>query len=387
MLGLEGDLSAMNASNNMKPPVARGGTAASLGLLIGLILSSVASLAGGQEPMTADAILAKCVEATGGAPRLAAVQALSFRAGPQTYLARADGRLKVTAGIDPPVVYEAVLVAGGRVVKNTLNRREEASGAEAARWAALARFLGGVFTPRLFPGPIALAGVRRYGPARHYLLTTRQGDAEIAFSIDAADFLVRRMLLRVPVAGQDPYELSCEFANHKDVQGLRLPSTVFFSQVGVGGTGAPGPRPVSEVAIDPPVPAGAFDAVEVNAGAVRAAPGALQGQTLGGFGFDDERIAVVFTNWGREEVELAGFKAGDRLAVRLDGLDYEATFFPSEDEANVEGAYAPGKAMLTLWPSRVPMYHLYFSVLPQDLYDLVRAKSGVFRPVEARRKS
>ncbi|MBN2205836.1 MAG: hypothetical protein JW742_00390 [Candidatus Aminicenantes bacterium] len=380
----------MNASRTIKPPVARGRSAASFGLLFGLILSSAASAAGGQERLTADAILAKSIEAAGGMPKLAAVKALSFRAGPETYLASSDGRLKVRAGIDPPVVYEAVLVAGGTVLRNTLNLTAEVEGAEAVRWNALALFLGGVFTPRLFPGPFELAGVRNYGPARHYILKTRLGGAEVAFSIDAADFLVKRMVLRVPVAGGDPFALSCEFADHEDLAGLKIPATVFFSRVGVGGTGTPGPRPVADFALDPPLPPDAFDAVAINAGASEAAPGALKGQILAGFGYDDERIAVVFTNWSREDIARAGFKAGDRLAVHLDGFDYEATFYPTEEDKGEDysgGAYDPGKAMLTLWPSRVPMYHLYFSILPQALYDRVRAKSVAFRPVEVRLKS
>jgi len=359
-------------------------------LVIGLLLVPLGSIAAGQATPAAEDLLLKTIEAAGGSQKLSAVKALSFRAGPQTYLASSDGRLKVSAGIDPPVVYEVLLVADGTVRRNTLNRSAEVRGAEAVRWKSLARFLGGVFTPRLFPGPFVFAGTRNYGPARHHILTTRENGAEIAFSIDAADFLVKRMVLRVPVAGQDPYELSCEFADFKDVEGLKIPSAIFFSQVGVGGTGTPGPRPVAEVAVNPALPPGALGSVEINAGASEAAPGALKGRILGGFGYDDERIAVLFTNWGREDVERAGFKTGDQLAVNVDGFEYEATFYPTEEEKGdnyVGGAYDPGKAMLTLWPSRVPMYHLYFSVLPKDLYDLVRSKSIAFRPVEARRKS
>lgn len=359
-------------------------------IVMGLLFAPIRIAAAGQEAPAVEDLIRKTVEAVGGLKALSAVQTLSFRIGPQTYIAAADGRLKVKAGLEAAVVYEAVLVAGGTVRRNTLNRTVVVEGAEAVRWSSLARFLGGVFTPRLFPGPFELAGTRRYGPARHHILTTREAGVEILFSVDAEDFLVKRMVLRVPRPGEDPYELSCEFADYKDVQGLKNPSTIFFSQVGVGGTGTPGPRPVTDIAVNPPLPPGTFDAVEVNAGVSEAAPGLLKGQILSGFGYDDERIAVVITNWGREEIERAGFKAGDRLAIRLDDFEYEATFFPSEDEKGetyVGGAYDPGRAMLTLWPSRAPMYHLYFSIMPKDLYDLIRSKSVALRPLEARRKS
>jgi len=359
-------------------------------MVLGFLFVPTRIAAAGQEFRTAEELIRKTVEAVGGLKAVSAVQTLSFKIGAQTYVASADGRLKVMSGLEASVVYETVLVAGGTVRRNTLNRPAVVEGAEAVRWGSLARFLGGVFTPRLFPGPFEIAGTRRYGPARHHILTTREAGAEIAFSVDADDFQVKRMVLKIPRPGEDSYELSCEFVDYKDVQGLKIPSTVFFSQVGVGGTGTPGPRPVADIAVNPPLAGDVFSSIEVNAGASEAAPGILKGQILFGFGYDDERIAIVFTNWGREEIERAGFKAGDRLAVNLDGFEYEATFYPTEEdkgETYVGGAYDPGRAMLTLWPSRTPMYHLYFSIMPKDLYDLVRSKSVALRPIEARRKS
>ncbi len=328
-------------------------------------------------------ILARNAAAAGGAAALDGIRALSFRSGTSTYQAAADGRMRVLSSFPGSGAFESVLVAAdGTVRRDTLERVETLAGPEAARWRCLARFFGGGFTPRLFRGPFASGGLRAYGPVRHHVLTARDGDADLSFSFDASDFLVKRLVLRATTPEGDPYELSCEFDGYKASQGIQFPSSCYFSQVGMGGTGAPQPRPVTDPAVNPDLPADAFGQFGVDVGPRRAAPGLLEGRTMFGIGYDDEGTGMIFVNWSREDVAAAGFAKGDRLAVDVDGFAYEAAYYPPGEE-NVPGAYDPGKAMLTASPSR-PMFHLNFSVMPKEIYDTLKARFAPGRPVTVR---
>jgi len=102
-------------------------------MAIVLLLFPLGSLAAGQTTLTAEDLILKTLEAAGGQNAVSAVRTLSFKIGPQTYIAAADGRLKVMAGFEAPIVYETVLAAGGTVRRNTLNRTSVVAGAEAVR--------------------------------------------------------------------------------------------------------------------------------------------------------------------------------------------------------------------------------------------------------------
>ncbi|MCJ7588465.1 MAG: hypothetical protein MUQ00_11295 [Candidatus Aminicenantes bacterium] len=102
-------------------------------MAIVLLLFPLGSLAAGQTTLTAEDFILKTLEAAGGQNAVSAVRTLSFKIGPQNYIAAADGRLKVKAALEAAVVYEAILVAGGTVRRNTLNRTSVVAGAEAVR--------------------------------------------------------------------------------------------------------------------------------------------------------------------------------------------------------------------------------------------------------------
>jgi len=83
-----------------------------------LYLIGAASMAAAQNSLSLKDILRKNIEASGGKAKLAQVTTLSFQTGGTRNFASSTGELKITSGREP-VITEAILVAGGKVVRNS----------------------------------------------------------------------------------------------------------------------------------------------------------------------------------------------------------------------------------------------------------------------------
>jgi hypothetical protein len=364
------------------------------GLGAWLILVPGLILAGGwraspahQGQATAADIISSNVQAAGGVEALARVKNVSFAAGPAKYTASADGRMAVRYALEEPVVYEVLIVSGPAVGRNSLNRVSELSGVERGRWLCLARLVSGLFTLKNFGPDLTYEGLKTLGPERHHVLSTRIEGLRASFSVDAADFLVKRMVLSGADPAGESWEESTEFGSAEAVEGLKLPTALYVSQVGVGGTYSPGPRPLADFRINAELPAGLFDDLKVNCGAAEVSPGRLTGNVLLGQ-FDEEDLFVrVFTNWTEEDVEAAGFKNGDILIVASGGAEFECKLYILENQVNDSTVYSPGNSLFTHTPTRFPGFYAQFNTLsPKERFDDLRAKIKVLAPIQAGKK-
>jgi predicted aldo/keto reductase-like oxidoreductase len=240
-----------------------------------LTLNRPASTAA-QGQLSAEDIISKNVQAAGGAEALARVKTVSFTAGPAGYTASAEGRMKVRYVLEEPAVYETLIVSGRSVRRNSLNRVSDLSGVDRGRWICLARLVSGLFTLKNFSLGLTYEGLKIFGPERHHILSTEVEGLRASFSVDATDFLVKRMVLSgVELAGEG-WKESTEFGSAEIVEGIQLPTALYVSQVGVGGTYSPGPRPLADFRINADLPTGFFDDLKVNAGRAEASLKRLQ---------------------------------------------------------------------------------------------------------------
>ena len=340
-----------------------------------------------QTPPTTAAIMAGNIETAGGAAALAKVRSLSFAAGPLRYTAAADGRMKVRTAFAEDAVFESVLVGADSVRVNSLGRVRDATGFDRDRWIVLARLAGGAFTLRGFAGSLTFEATKSFGPERQHVLNASVGGLRVEFFVDTADFRLKRVLLAGTDDAGAARQESLEFGEPAAANGVSVPSALYAATVGVGGTYAPGPRPLENVKINEDLPAGFFDDFGVHAGATKAEAGRLEGNVLGGQFEDEDLFVRVFTNWTDEDVQTAGFKNGDVLVLSSGGAEFETKLYRLESQVDDATVYDPGKSIFTHLPERYPVYYAQFNSLsPKERYDGLKARIKILAPIQARRR-
>jgi hypothetical protein len=291
------------------------------------MLLAAVSLAPAQADLSLKDILGKNLEASGGKARLAEVKTLSFRTGGTQNFVSAAGELKVLSG-KAPVVTEAVLVAGGKVVRNSFGVASEVTGPQAAVYETMARLYAGLFSLARFEGQLRLVGVESFGPEKLYHLTPKEpaGPVTVHFYLRTDDFLLKRLVFSGTTPEGDKYEVNYDFAPFEEVEGLRMPLSWFASQVGTRGN----LTEMSEVKANPALDKGFFAKAETNCGRTEASPGLLKGNVLdwnaSPFGL------TIVTNWTRKDVEAAGLRTGDKLALFIGDDEYRLAFYAQSNE-------------------------------------------------------
>ncbi len=292
-----------------------------------LILLGAASMAAAQDNLSLEDILRKNIEASGGKAKLDQVTTLSFRTGGTRNVASSSGELKITSGREP-VVTEAVLVAGGKVVRNAFGVLSEVTGPQATVYQTMAKLYAGLFSLARFEGQLQLAGVKSFGPEKLYHLAPKAtvGPVAVHFYLRADDFLLKRLVFSGTTPDGDVYEVNYDFAPFEDVEGLKLPLSWFASQVGTRGN----LTEMSEVKTNMVLDQGYFAKAETNVGRTEASPGQLKGNVLdwsaSPFGL------TIVTNWTRKDIDAAGLRTGDKLVLLIGEDEYTLAFYAQTSE-------------------------------------------------------
>ncbi|MFQ6108736.1 MAG: hypothetical protein ACE5L7_04200, partial [Candidatus Aminicenantales bacterium] len=277
-------------------------------------------------------IVAKNIQAAGGKEKLAETRYLTFKAGTRTYTISSDGDMKITEGKDP-VVTEVILVDEEKARRNCFNTLSEYKGMERLNYIVLAKLFSGLFTLSPFESRLHLQGLRSFGPKNHYLLTSRVNGFELDFYLDTEGFHLQRLVMK----GYDPegnkYEVSYDFGPYQDVDGIKIPSSWFFSRVGARGQLIQ----ISDVKRNPPLPEDFFSSLELNVGEVKISDKALKGNIVE-FSFQ-RGMLLIGTNWTRDCIQKAGFQSRDKLLFKVTDRELEIDFY---DTSPPRGAIGPG---------------------------------------------
>jgi hypothetical protein len=292
-----------------------------------VIFLAAVSLAATQANLSVQDVLRKNIEASGGKAKLAQVKTLSFRTGGMRNFVSSSGEFKAMSGKDP-VVTEAILVAGGKVVRNSYGVLSEVTGAQATVYQTMAKLYAGLFSLARFEGQLQLAGIKSFGPEKlyHLIPKTPVGPVAIHFYLRSDDFLLKRLVFSGTTPDGDKYEVNYDFGPFEEVEGFKLPLSWFASQVGTRGN----LTEMSEVKTNQPVEKGFFAKAETNVGRTEASPGQLKGNVLdwnsSPFGL------TIVTNWTRKDVDAAGLQTGDKLVLLIGEDEYQLAFYAQSNE-------------------------------------------------------
>ena len=287
-----------------------------------VIFLAAVSLAATQASLSLQDILRRNVEASGGKVKIAEIKTLSFRTGGVQNFVSAAGELKIVTGKDP-VVTEVVLVAGGKIVRNSFGIVSEVTGPQATVYQTMAKLYAGLFSLAKFEGQLELVGVKSFGPEKLYHLALKGPGGPVAahFYLRADDFLLKRLVFLGTTPDGDKYEVNYDFAAFEEVEGLKLPRSWFDSQVGTRGN----LTEMREVKANVALGKDFFDKAETNIGRTEASPGQLKGNILdwnaSPFGL------TIITNWTRRDTEAAGLRTGDKLVLLLGEAEYPLAFY------------------------------------------------------------
>jgi hypothetical protein len=306
-----------------------------------IVFLSTACLVSAQADLSLKDILKKNLEAAGGKAKLGQVKNLSFKAGGIKNIVSAAGELKILTGKDP-VVTEVILVRADKVQRNSLNVTSEVPEPQKTVYLTLAKLYAGLFSLAKFEGQLKLDGLKSFGPAKLFHLTPKAQVGRIAvhFYLNSEDFRLKRLVFQGATLEGDKYEVNYDFAPFEETEGLTIPLTWFASQVGTRGN----VTEVTELKTNQPLAKDFFMTFGINAGKTEAAPGEMKGNVLdlnsSPFGL------AITTNWTRKDVEMAGFKTGDKVILLVDEDEYELGFYGQSSEVPPPNELAKGVRLL-----------------------------------------
>jgi hypothetical protein len=339
-----------------------------------------------QTVTTTEEILNKNIQAIGGRERLEDIKNFSFKAGTNTYFARSDGKMKVLMG-QQPVVIAAVLVTEDLVEENYFHQILTIEGIEKSRLQCLARLISGLFSLANFEEFLSYQGVKSFGPEKNHMLSGEACGMDVTFSLDVDSFLVRRMVLEKYTAEEGHYGISYEFGDYKEINGLKVPSSIFYAPIGAQSSSTPFPREVSQVRANLELDERFFSTIEVNIGEVEAAPGVLRGNVFEIMSMAPRPGIIVVTNWRPQDIKKAGLKTGEKLILTLGELEIELTFYQTDNEREGENNYGvPDARFMTLDPMRGNLYYIYLNLTDKDKAENIKAKLIPLVPIRIRKK-
>lgn len=267
-------------------------------------------------------VIERNIQAAGGEEKLTQIKNYSFKYGSTTYYMSSDGKMKLTEGRDP-IITEIILVDEDKVKRNCFNNITEFTGLQKSEYQCLAKLRSGLFTLINFKDQLEYKGSKSFGPSEHYMLTTNIGDLEVEFYLNSDEFTVKRLVLKGYDPSQDKYEINHDFGPYQEINGVKIPSSWFRSQVGTRGS----KYEISDVKMNQNYDKDFFSKLELNAGEVEIKQGALKGNIIE-FRFRRNMLQID-TNWTDECIKKAGFKTKDKLILQINDKEIEIDFFES----------------------------------------------------------
>jgi hypothetical protein len=325
-----------------------------------------------QSELSVKEIVERNIQAVGGKKFLSMIKNYSFKHGSITYYMSAAGVMKLTDGKEP-IITEVIIANKDKVRRNCFNKITEITGIQKSMYQILAKLRCGLFTLVNFKDQLSLKGLKSYGAEKHYVLATKVGDLEVEFYLDAADFRLRRAVFKGFDPSQGKYEVNHDFGPYQEINGVKIPSSWFASQVGTRGSNFG----ISEVKVNQPLEKGFFSRLEVNIGKVSATKGELGGNIIKST--YQRNMLIIDTNWTGECMRRAGFKTNDKLILQISDQELEIDFYEAQFPKDSVG---PGSMFMALNPESEN--YLIYLISPE--FQKLTEKLEVLLPIRVRSK-
>ncbi len=325
-----------------------------------------------KKELTVKEIVAKNIQAAGDLEKLKSFENFSFSTGQRTYYLAKDGRMKITSGT-APVITKSIIIDKNGARKNSFNNITELKPLVTSTYQAQALLRSGLFTLINFEDNLEYAGLKRFGIKSHHVLTTEQGKLIVEFYLDPDEFLIKRMVFKGYDPGQGTYEINHDFGPYHEVNGVRLLSSWFTSQVGTRGV----MYEIQEVKFNLPLNEDFFANLDLNMGEVEISTGILGGNII------DHSLRrntlILETNWTLANIQSAGFMNNDSLRISIKDREYDITFYDSSPPRS-----SIKQGAVILMPNRRDENYI-ISMYSTEFKDLAE-KLELFQPIKLKQK-
>jgi len=335
-----------------------------------------------QELSLAD-IIEKNIQAVGGKERLAQIKNFSFRLETRTYFVTFDGTMKTILDYQPSVSIEAIVVNQDQVKRNFVNQISEVTGFEKSRMQCIAKLYSGLFTLTNFSRQLTLQGVKTYGPQKYYCLTTSIDDLQVSFYVDAEEYFIKRLVFSGFDSETGKHEIVYEYENYKETNGIRFPTMFFLSQVGTAGTAGSRISEIFDVRTNSALEKDFFSQLEINAGEVKIAAGAAEGNIL--YYFSEGRSAILVTNFTPDLLAKTGFESNDHLRLFYNHDQDEIVFYSTSGEARKANAFTAGAKLMSVDMERGGLYFIYFGYSSNEEVNQMLKNLSPLLPIELKK--
>lgn len=269
-------------------------------------------------------LLDKNIEAVGGSERISQIENFSFKVGNQTIYLSSEGEMKMISGKEP-VITDVILASSTGAMRNCFNQISEYEGVEKAELQSLAKIRSALFTPNNYRGQLELQGLKKFGPKNFHMLTSKEGDIDVEFYIDAEDFLLKRLVFSGFNEETGKYEVNHDFVSFQEVDGIRIPESWFASQVGTRGS----LQQATEVKFNQELGGDFFSDQGINAGEVEIGEGTLSGNVVD-FNLMRGNRLMIGTNFTQSCFKNAGFKSEDKLILEVADTQMAVDFYDGQ---------------------------------------------------------
>jgi hypothetical protein len=341
-------------------------------LFVLLFLSIFVLLSHSQPNLTVKEILEKNVQAAGGKEKLSQIENYSFKYRTKSFFMSSGGLMKITEGKDP-IITEIVLVDQKKVKRNCYNNITEITGLQKATYQILAKLRSGLYTLTNFKGQLKLQGIKKFGPKQYYLLTTTIDDLKVGFYLDKEEFTLKRIVFQGFNKTTGKYEVNHDIGTYQEINGVKIPSSWFSSQVGTRGT----MYEISDLKINQALEKDFFSALDINVGEVEIAEASLNGNIIE-FMFR-RNMLMIGTNWTIACTKKAGFKTKDKLILQISDEQIEIDFY---ETVQPRGTIAPGMKFMV--PNQRSENYLIY--LWSEEYRQLSEKLEPLLPIQVKRK-
>jgi len=294
-----------------------------------------------QKQETVKEIVEKNIQAVGSMEKISKIKNFSFKDNGTVYYLSPESQMKMTSG-KAPVITEVILVDQASAKRNCFNKISDFGPFIEQTFQIRARLYSGLFTLVNFKDDLKYQGKRRFGPKVYHLLSTQSKDLEIEFYVDTEDSLLKRIVFRGHNPDFGKYEINHDIGPFQEVEGLKIPSSWFGSQVGTRGS----THQVSDVKWNLELDKDFFTSSEVNVGKTDFSEGILKGNIVD-FEVGRGNRIMISTNWTDDCIRRAGFESEDKLILLLGELQLEVDFYASQPPRS-----AYGESSILMLPSR-----------------------------------
>lgn len=300
-------------------------------IMILLLLLAFGSKSFPQKTLSLEEVLEKNLQSAGPAKTIAGVKNFSFRVSQKTYYISQAGNMKITSG-QAPIITEVILTHAntGKTERNCYNRITEFEGLIKSTYYSLALLRSGLFTLRQFQDKLTYKGVKRFGPESLHMLTALMDNLQIHFYLDAELFNLKRLVLEGYTQGRGKYEVNHDFGPLQEIEGIKIPSSWFSSQVGARGT----THEITDVKINPALPNDFFSDLDINVGQVTIGDKNLEGNIVT-FNARRKNMTIISTNWTIDSMQKAGFEGGETLTLEIAGKEIPVKFYALPPSRNI----------------------------------------------------